>query len=29
MVDLSIEALLDYHQIVSKTFGSEKEGYEF
>jgi len=29
MVDLSIEALLDYQEIVSKTFRSEKEGYEF
>jgi len=29
MVDLSEEALLNYHQIVSKTFRSEEEGYGF
>jgi len=29
MVDLSEEALLNYHQIVNKTFRSEEEGYEF
>jgi len=29
MVDLSIEVVLDYQEIVSKTSGREKEGYEF
>jgi len=29
MVDLSEQALLDYHEIVSKTFRSKEEGYEF
>jgi hypothetical protein len=29
MVDLSVDALLEYDQIVKTTFRSENEGFEF
>jgi hypothetical protein len=29
MVDLSEDDLLDYHEIVSKTFSGENEGHQF
>jgi zinc finger SWIM domain-containing protein 3 len=29
MVELSEEDLLDYHEIVSKTFSGENEGHQF